>query len=609
MNPKKKKILLFGIVAVILLIIILIVVRYIPFSKLLRAPSTPEVEFVNPQLIQVQAPNSLSYNFEVDPKTGNENGLYKGIAHSGQYSVKAFGNNAYSIAIERTARQVGPENLKSVALSAWLYIFSNNNDADGVFVFSVSNSLGVSVCWKGLYAKGKDLPRGKWFKISGLFDLANTKFEPDYKIQVYFWNRSHTDILIDDYYVVFGGTKERRGDSTFVDMTKGQPFKPKFNFPPFPVNYFEKEEINNHNSDCIIWDDKMKEGGIGPQDKVVVGRFTGAGNMDDILVITSAGKASLYTFCTEKSEFRKVELTLPPDLGDAFQVEQAMKGSFTGSGNDQLLLIGKYYLLLGSFDRIGNSCSSSSGIKSTFHIIGKAEIRQLTGSADVHGTLFKTTDLDGNKITELLAITKEGIWKVFRFTGGQKGNWFLLAGGEKDIKEWISSGSDLGITPGRFLIKYYQDLLLTVFKDPSTGKFQYTLLRFDPVTHKFLYCFPEKQNFLGKTIGLDTLKPGDQFFMGKYGSSDETAIYRYNRDWRFDLKKIRFNDSTYEITASIDFRGFDLDRNPKYYEILKVYNGFLVKPNLSSLLIIARNKNTNLPSLPNTFQIYSSRKP
>jgi hypothetical protein len=609
MTPKNKRYLVTGIIAVVLLILIVIGIRYIPFVIMFRAPSPAGIGFTDQQMNLNQAPNSYSCNFEIDPKTGSEKGLYKGIAHSGQYSAKAFGNNTYTIPVQRTAGQLGLENLKSVGVSAWIYIFPGTNDMDGVFVFSVTNTLGVTVCWKGKYLNGKDNPRGKWFKISGLFDLSEVKFQPDYKIQVYFWNRSHNDVLADDYYVVYSGSKERRGDSTYANMTTGRPFQSKFNYPPFPITFLQRGEIGNNGADGLVSEEKVTEGVILPEDKVLTGCFTGSGNLDDILVITPAGKAELFTFCTVKNEFRKVEVSIPAEAGDAFRSEQALSGSFTNPASAQLLLIGKTSILLGGFEKTGNSCSSKSGLKSSFHIIGKADIKSLTGSANVKGTLFKAGDFDGNKICELYTLSKEGAWKLFRWTGERNGSWSLQAGGDGDVKEWIHPEDEIGVTPGRFLANFSQDLLMTVFRDLKTRKFQYTLLKYDPASRHFLYCFPESQGHLGKITGLDTLKPGDQFFTPGAGIPGETGVYRYNRDWRFDLKKIIFNESTYEITESVDFTGYDMDHNPKYYEILRIFTGCFVKPNAPSFLVIARNKgNKSLPYLPNSIQIYSPGK-
>ena len=96
-------------------------------------------------------------------------------------------------------------------------------------------------------------------------------------------------------------------------------------------------------------------------------------------------------------------------------------------------------------------------------------------------------------------------------------------------------------------------------------------------------------------------------------------MFRYNRDWRYDLKEIRFNDTTFQVLANMDFTGYEKDHNPKYYEMLRLVPAMLVNPGLTSFLVIGKNgKNDpkkkenkefiDLPALPCSIQVYSIQK-
>ena len=121
-------------------------------------------------------------------------GIEKGNAHSGQYSAKAFGKNSFAPAILRKAGELGLENLKAMALSAWVYVKPGSGEVNGAFVFAATNPLGVHVCWKGVSLKDPGVPRGKWFKISGFFDLSEVKFKADTRLEFYFC-RTHMDVV------------------------------------------------------------------------------------------------------------------------------------------------------------------------------------------------------------------------------------------------------------------------------------------------------------------------------------------------------------------------------------------------------------------------------
>jgi hypothetical protein len=116
---------------------------------------------------------------------------------------------------------------------------------------------------------------------------------------------------------------------------------------------------------------------------------------------------------------------------------------------------------------------------------------------------------------------------------------------------------------------------------------------------------------------LDTLHPDDEFFTGPFDNSGRSKVLRYSRNWRFDLKEIIFNDTTFHVMANMDFKGYEKDFNPKYYDVLRIIPGVFLKPGEESFMVIGRNCKTrdtltnecsefqNLPFLPNTLQFYS----
>ena len=218
MTGKRKKTILLIIISLCLISLFLIGFRYLPFARLIKLPSGKNSGIVIPNRSSAGSPNSYLYDFELREGESLPGGFYTGIAHSGKNSVRAFGQNSFSYAVEHTVASIGPENLREVSLSAWIYVLPTEKEVKGSLVFTASNQLGVNVCWKGVSLHEPEIPRGKWFRISGRFDLSDVTFHPDTRIQVYFWNTSSTDILIDDYFMVFGGEKPRRGDSAIVEI-------------------------------------------------------------------------------------------------------------------------------------------------------------------------------------------------------------------------------------------------------------------------------------------------------------------------------------------------------------------------------------------------------
>ncbi|MBN1200097.1 MAG: hypothetical protein JXA23_12140, partial [Bacteroidales bacterium] len=173
MKKRKRLFILLGAVLILLVLFTLGVIKYIPWHKLMKIPTSSEVAFVDQDPMQNVAPNTLSFDFEVDSTQGVPNGIYKGIAHSGNYSAKAFGKNSFSISVVRDAGEIGLENLKGVAMSAWVYVLPTENEVNGSLVFAVNNSVGVNICWKGVHFNGPLIPIEKWTKVSAYFDLSD----------------------------------------------------------------------------------------------------------------------------------------------------------------------------------------------------------------------------------------------------------------------------------------------------------------------------------------------------------------------------------------------------------------------------------------------------
>ena len=91
MNRTDKRIIFFTLAAIIVITAVVAVIRYFPLNKIMSIGSSPEMEYTNQVKIHSQAPNALFFDFEDVSGQGNNSGLYKGIAHSGNFSSKVFG--------------------------------------------------------------------------------------------------------------------------------------------------------------------------------------------------------------------------------------------------------------------------------------------------------------------------------------------------------------------------------------------------------------------------------------------------------------------------------------------------------------------------------------
>jgi len=618
MKKRKRLFIILGIAVVLLVLVTFGVIRYVPWHKLMKIPTSNEAAFARQDPMRTIAPNTLSFDFEVDSTQDVPNGIYKGIAHSGNFSAKAFGKNSFSISVVRDAGEIGLDNLKGVAMSAWVYVLPTDNEVNGSLVFAVNNSVGVNICWKGVNFNGPLVPVGEWTKVSGYFDLSDVHLRKDDKIQLYFWNNSNTDILVDDFYYVFGAPRSRPGDSARVDMTREEGYRPAINMPPFPFSWLKKQETGSRGV-LLISHDHENAGEITLTDQVMAGNFiTAGGSLQSMLVINGEGIPSLYHFYPASKTFESIPLDCPTDLYPLLRGFTCLTGSFLSRPGDQLFVAGPAGMALIGFEGSTGGCNGNKA-EAKVRVLWSSEEPELAGIGLTEETQVTSGDLNGNGTDELLLFDNKGSWKILQFTpSGSFGSWTTLAdGNEYKLREWNRSLVEFSATAAPYLPGEKRDLVLTRFRDLKSGKEAYTLLRFLPGDNKFVKVFHDIHGSVGLTIGIDTLKLSDQLFPGTFHHGKPVSFLRYNRDWRYDLKEICFNDSTFRTLTSVDFTGYQEDRNPKYYEILNLHTGKWLDPDITSILVVGRNckdpgyhggscsEYEDLPDLPNMIQLYS----
>ncbi len=591
--------------------------RYFPFSKILRVKAGKALSQIEPAPTGSEPPNSIAFDFEVARGKEVPNGIVSGMAHSGQYAAKAFGKNSFTPALERLAGDLGTSTLGYISISAWIYVKPGGDPVSAVLVLAASNAVGVNICWKGTSLKDPGVPRGKWFKMNGQFDLRDVKFSKDTRVQMYFWNNSSTDIYVDDYYLVYGGPAPRKGDTTYVDLTKG-PYTAKFNYPPFPVVCMRMEDIGGMGATSLATVTEGVQESVVPYYPMISGSFIpGNPGRDELFVMPAGGPPVIYAYCAESNEFIKSRLEMPVPMPYSKGRQYLLKGRFSGGDAEQLLFIGEKSCFLYRFSSKGGICSSKS-------VTGAELLWQNVkfDNQDFHpNRRLLAEDFDGDGISEILEYNETGAWKMFRFQlKGKTGDWNLIAESHELQAGWNGPSDAVTLTAGHFIPGRILAGILAISRDEKTRKCTYTLSYYNTPAKTFASFFSPKTRLFGKTIGIDTLKPDDHFFCGNFGINAAPMLLRYNRDWRFDLKEIRFSDSTYHILNNLDFEGYTADHNPKYYEVLKLIPGRFTG-NQASFIVIGRNcrnKDFNgmdceeyesLAELPDFISVYSFVRP
>ena len=77
MTAKQKWLILGGAGIVLLAMAVFLGLRYLPWHKLMKRPTSGDMAFISQQQGPGSAPFSLSFDFEVDPKAGIPDDIYR----------------------------------------------------------------------------------------------------------------------------------------------------------------------------------------------------------------------------------------------------------------------------------------------------------------------------------------------------------------------------------------------------------------------------------------------------------------------------------------------------------------------------------------------------
>jgi hypothetical protein len=265
-----------------------------------------------------------------------------------------------------------------------------------------------------------------------------------------------------------------------------------------------------------------------------------------------------------------------------------MAGNFVNDKNnvDELLCVNA-----GSAKIIAYNTSNNA-----FEIVWEANV----SATPLFGTKNKLLagDFDANGSDELLVIdTKNGMWQLFRFSNKQ---WEPFIAGKKSIsKKWFDKGSASSIT--------------SVF---TNNKAALTIVSQKSITTLTM----NNGEFIEKELPITAnnklvVNPNDLFFEGSFENGFE--LIKLNTEWRFDLKLVSAAQTDFTIKSMLDFKGYENDFNPKYYEFTQLISGNFLTSKKTNLLTISCNCgdtnfngiecNTieNIKTLPNTISIYS----
>lgn len=529
-------------------------------------------------------------------------------AYSGKYCNKVFGKNSFSTIITKPVAEIGKENFQKVGLSAMVYIFPENfNQLKADLVFSVVDSKGENVFWKGITLVSIFMEANKWTKITGTFDIDINTIPYDGTTKTYLWNDSKTKILIDDILVILGTDQVFRGDTTYCDNSIKNGWKKQFNHPPFPSQYLILNPIDNENSAYLIKNKSFSVGKIFPHTKIGTGNFYNTQNQKDKIIVVEENILNTYSYCDQYKTFSNDLSLMLYEKDTLWQTASLLSGKFTGKAEDEIFLfepVSKIINLISINNDLKTTCPKHPA-EMKLNLLWEGTYDAFKFNNKELPVYFTPYYLNNLQKVQLLCIYGRGDWQIFEF---QKTKWDVVAQSKKPVKEWDAVNYNYNIISAKFLSKTNNYLLLSVSTSKKNNKSVYSVLSFNRDNKSFTEINGSQKS---KIWGIDTLKASDFLFPFK-DDIDGVSLMRYNNEWRFDLKNIIFNDSTYQILSNIDFKGYPNNYNPKFYETVRLIPGCFIENNKTSIMTICynlksseKNQYANHNFLPNAIHFFT----
>jgi phage-related protein len=532
-----------------------------------RIPATDSTSFAN----------TFFYDFE-NVKSSDLLSTEKSL--SGTHSVKVKGNNVYSLLLQKPLSELTIQNFTEARISAFMQTDSREK-LNGKLMFQIVDKENIL---KYSYAVNLDeavVSDKQWFNISGKAVIENYKAEPTDIAKVYYWNNCPQEVFMDDVLIIFG-SQQTRGTKPMLDETvDNYKFSAQPNQPPYPTMYAQKISTETFYEADIKKADRNVPFGINTDDKLLRGHFlAGNSKTDQLLLIRRNVPYAFIWFMPEKKMFSFKTI----DQG-VFPLNLTIVGWFVadvnGDGSDELINL--------------TSNPQSILVYALNNIVGKVKlVSNSRSNIDKGVSQVKKFRLNGKR-NECLFVTD--------ITGGvfllsfEKNAWDIKSLGY--MSESANINFDSQIITGHFVKADGNDNVLVLYREKKSGKCFYKLFDIDPLISKNP-CI--QQGSFGNKC--DTLYPENTYFAEDVNGDGIDELISYGHSWRFDLKLISFSEKDYRIMGNIDFKGYEADHNPKYYEDLMISAGRFAVGKTISLFTVCKNHKA-VPDLPETIGLYS----
>ncbi len=534
-----------------------------------------EISLIGKSVVRPYAQDPLiQTNFEFTFENASTDVFGKNIsddvARNGSNSLLLHpGNKSFSII--KKIEEVANADVKTVSISFWVYPLKENCDVN--MVFSLKDSYGKQSIQNKTTGKMK-LRRNAWNRVNARWKTENENAAAGSVFELYLINQGRGDVYIDDMLAVFGDPPPAPGGSPVISTYKAEStVLPPVNKPPFRPAYLQKLSaltmfsMGNDKADGKI--------GIQPGAHFHYGNFTGSA--ENLLILQGNTVILCNLDVTSSVPNKIIEFVTSRNYSSAIQVA------------DIKLYDERKCLIALLEDRKSFSilCFDETGVKE----------KPIKLQAELQGyNHISSIDIDGKSSFEIVLMSESGKWIVLSDDGAELYNGTLNV-------------PDLRITSLLQMKHNSSEKKLMTFGMKS-GKSFSAILSWNKAAQKF-------QTERMHTYEYPLFNSGDKIFELPQTNSSVSYYQINNSGRRFSMRLMKYSDNRMIVLNDLDFKGYQADANPKYYEMIRVLPLYPNKIYPTSFLVFHANcfdkdysgkscsRFEDIDGLPNGFSIYS----
>lgn len=520
---------------------------------------------------------NIEYDFETVFDGEDKNNYVSSISHSGKTSYRLNADSRYSPSLTKKIAQVIDSEFKLITMSCWLNQSQDDNEV--LLVAAIKNSEGKEIFWQGRSTEKGKFPKGEWVKHRAQFKIPFETIKADDIVSVYAWNKGGAEVFVDDFLIVYGETNVRSGTNPVLDMTtisdSGLIFTE--NSKVLKTSFLKKYDFSGSDSLMTLFSKSNSGNTTGLGGEFISGNFTASPDGEQQVAIITGKSLDIIGYCSSTNSLNLISHSHKSDIAGVTG-NLIFSGDLYGNAKDEIAIINlkkkklSVFELEGGFDLCAKQGETMEGVTEAKLAVSDWD-DFIPEGVDVAAVVSGAPD---SKKGLLFIDLDSGNYSVVNFDGSNFNSDITRKQGSQIAQNSKSGLSSLNPITGCsdsdniFLLNY-------VINEKRQSK----VLSYNPRLKELKILKDANDISVENTMRLISLNQSD---------CKNRSFLSYEDSWKFSMTRIEYEGGPFSRLSNMDFSGYEIGFNPKYFEIVQML-AVRLKSDLNGIMVIFGNCN------------------